>query len=535
MKLKEKIIGFVNKLKHSGLRFISVFVWSLLLFCTLSADIIFDINSKLAECLALSTIMGMVFSIVGIVFLEKWGKMKLLYHIISIIPTIVTFFIFYNNDHTNDYLLMYYMGIIIALLAFGIWALFTEDNRKSLIAYLFKSVTFVVSVCIVLTGSIMLCVLAINFLLIEVHENVYPIILLFIWIVFFVNMLMAYIPRRDEELKLPRFFKVMVLYVGMPVYLLLLGILIGYLLKIVLMWNMPVGKINWFASFASLFFAFFIFTISPFENKFVKWFTKWGGFLLLPIIFMQGIAIYERVSAYGLTTPRTISVILVGVSFIFTLLTILRGKKEYIFTVIGVVALIFTLIPKINVIDIPKQSQIAILEECLIKNEMLYGNTVIKRDDISDEDKERIYESYRYLSYKIQPPFPEWLADCKEVNYKDKFGFEVNYSRYNYDDYIHCYYSGEETVDIADYSTMHDFYLSTGPDHNKTKFVLGGQEYEFDFMAFAEELYKEHGENGTIKPIDINENVRFIPETISATLEKQEVTDVTVSGKMLVK
>ena len=66
MKLKEKITGFVKKLKHSGLRFISVFVWSLLLFGILSADILYDVSSKLTESLALSAVMGMVFSAVGI-------------------------------------------------------------------------------------------------------------------------------------------------------------------------------------------------------------------------------------------------------------------------------------------------------------------------------------------------------------------------------------------------------------------------------------------------------------------------------------
>ncbi len=517
---------FAEEMKQGIFRFAGAFVLSWLFFGVWSIQILYSPNPQWAERTVISLGMGMGFSVLFVLIMEKLQKRWAWIHCLCLIPMIVTFFL--CPDFDNDYRRMGYWGIMLALLCGCVCMLFTKENSKWLMAHLIRAVTWTPLVASLLTGGVMLCVWAVDLLIVNLSEEVYLIVLCWIWSVFFINLFLTYLPK-GEAYKASKLYKVLVLYVGLPVYLLLLSILLVYLAKIVITRNMPVGQINWFASFASLFFVFFSFAVRPYEEEaWIGRFQKAIGFVILPIIAMQLIAIYERVVAYGMTTPRTASLILVAISAIFALFAILRKRSDYLFALVGAVILVFTLVPNINIIDIPKQSQTAILEECLIRNGMLTEAGIVPNGDISTEDKERIDSAYTYLRFRAEDPLPRWIADAKGKSFYDIFGFH----QYRADQAVYHHYNGEEPVNIEGYRTM-EFGYWYEKDFGTTEGVF----YGFDIQAYCLELRELFDTSAEIAPIAIDANTSLAIRNMSFDYypENNKIEDIHISGYLLKK
>lgn len=531
MKNQMKWKMFVGEMKQGISRFAGVFVLSWLLFGVWSIDILRGPTPDWVERAAITLGMGIGFSVFFVLLMEKLQKRWAWIHYLCLIPMIATFFL--CPDFHNDYRMMGYWGILCALVCGCVCLLFTKENTKWMMAHLIKAVIWTPLVALLLTGGVMLCVWAVDELIFDFNNDVYGIVCCWIWTVFFINLFLAYLPK-GEEYTPSKLYKVLVLYVGLPVYLLLLTILLSYLAKIVITQNMPAGQINWFASFASLFFVFFSFAVRPYEEQ--QWigrFQKVIGFVVLPIIVMQLIAIYERVVAYGMTTPRTVSLILVGISIVFVLFAILRKRSDYLFALVGAVILVFTLVPGINIIDIPKQSQIAILEDCLVKNEMLTDEGIVPNGEISQEDKERIRSAYTYLRYRAEAPFPQWLADTKDKDFYEVLGFyqyESEEWRYQYDSgqWIYHSYDGETPVNIEGYRTMESLNWygneASGLD-------------DFDVEAYCLEIQQMYGTSGTVGMIQIDATTALAIERLNFDYcpENHKIKNILINGYLLKK
>lgn len=506
MKIKNFFTDIFKKIQVGVSRFVSAFIITLAIFIILSAVILYDIDTEWITKGCVSLAIGLVFSIFFTICGERFNLNKILTHLLPILPAAVSY-ILLEADVTKEYFYMGYWGIILALGCFTLCLLYSNSNEKTLIPHILKSIFFTTLVCGLLSAGIMICLWAIETLIYNFDSDIYLIVTLFIWIVIYANTFLAYLPKGDEELVLPKLFNTIIVKVTLPVYIILIAILYIYLIKIVVTLNMPIGQINWFASFASLFFVFFAFCVMPFEDKLSKLFLKFSGYAIIPIVVMQLIAIYERVSAYGLTTPRIVSLILVGISVIFAVVSILNKKLQKVWWVVGIIILVFTLIPKINIIDMPKASQINLLEKYLVKNNMLVDNKIVPNENVEEYDKERITSAYDYLMYSAGK-LPVWLEENKNSSYSKVLGFD-GYSNYK-DNVIYCGYSYNfENVDIAEYKRMYKFYSSEYDKEIKVaEFKAGEKVYTYDIYNLFNELYEKYGEDcSSIEPVQIADGV----------------------------
>lgn len=428
MKFFKEVMGV---LRTGIARYVVAFGLSLVLF-GLTCYTIFSTKppTNMVEQLISATVFALAVSILLEIVSQRFEFSKPLdlgQKIVALLSAVPCYFLT-SGIETNNYIVMGLVGSILAVLAMSFFFLFTAENESKLISHIVKSIVFCGFIALIIWGGISICIAAVNFLIIKIYmfDRYFLAVYAFVMEVIFLNLLLSYIPRRRDTIELPKAFKVLALYVAFPIYTLLIAVLYVYLGKIVVTRVLPSGQINWFASFALLFFIFFSFTLQQYDNKAISFFKRFGGFLLLPIVSVQAIAVYVRVNAYGLTTARWMSIVLTFVALIFVVVALIRHMK-YIHSVIPVlaVAILMTALWPLNAINIPVYEQSARLERILVANKMLENGKVIPTGSIPKAEKIKITSCYDVVQdNKHRPAF----LGAKNLAFSKVFGFEQQYS-----------------------------------------------------------------------------------------------------------
>ena len=532
MKLREFLKNFFTRVKEGISRYFIAFCCTVIMFGAETYTILFHqpIGNIIGSISMTCILVGFLSVLLKSIREYLTPKLNnLIQIIVCVVVAVIGFLLIYTNYHSN-YMAMAYIGIMIALVCFIFFVLMRKDNRDAVFPKLVSSSMFASAICIVLSIGISLCIGAFESLIFSWYDSykLYLIINLLIWIVGFPNIFLSFVPKKDVLIPHSKIFKTFVLYAGLPLYILLIAILLVYLGKIVVTWHMPVGEINWFASFASLFFIFFVLSVMQYTEKLPKLFVKYGGYFLIPVLIMQAIAVFERINAYGLTTPRTISLVLIVISILFIGATIIKPKHiNKIALASGIIVLLVTVTP-FNVIDMPVASQTAILKNALLKNDMIKDGIVVPNENVSEEDQETIRSSYHYLQYSAEKT-PDFIPDS-DKEFSEIFGFE-RYANNNFSTFQYCSYETKKTVDISAYDQMIKMTSNDvlSLEHN-------GQQYEINVEELAQELYNQYGANQhEMELYKVNENVSLYFLHFSVELENDVVSYCNFNGYVFLK
>lgn len=531
MKFKD-FIGKILKGLQSGIsRFAYAFLSSVALWAVISYNIIIEDFTKFSTALCFGLVFGMLLSVLIVLTLERLGRegRRLLYSLISIVPSAACVAVIYNKGFDDAYLQMGYFGLITAFVSLIVFVLCYGRKKETIAGHLIKSAVVSCAISGILCAGLSVCIAAVDYLIFGFSNiyKVYAIVNFFILLVAGINLFLSYIPEKGDDITLPKIFKVLVLYIALPVYLLLIAILYIYFIKILVTWHLPSGEINWFASYASLFFVFFLFCLRPYEEKLAVLFKKYAAYFIIPVIAIQTFAIYIRINAYGFTTPRFVSVVLVLISLLFALFQIIWKKPEKVFFAAASITLIVTLTP-FNIIDVPKNDQIGRLHAALVRNNMLdtEKNEIIPNPNAAEEDREMIIGSYSYL-LRAAGKKPDYIDKLEnKYDYEKIFGFEERAAGKN----IYCYYSSEVDFDISEYSHIKRVFFGN-------KRMPQDEQPWFDVPSIIENFYDEYGSNHNkvpIMPLD-NEHALII-ESLDATLsDTGEIIFYNLSGYILTK
>lgn len=495
-----------KSIKESMAKFVISFYTSILLFILVSMQIIFEFVDNRFMVLILSVGFSSLFALTMQLISIKYEFSKVwewVQRIGSALTMVVCYFLI-GNIFDSDYVALGFFGSVLIVILVATYVMYDAPNHNYVFPQIIKSGFFSSLVAGLFFSGISLCLLALNFLVVELYEieKWYLITLAFSYILLFYNILIATLPKKDSDIKIPNIFKVLVLYVGLPIYTLLMGVLYAYLVKILITFEMPQGQINIFASLASLFFIFFYLTLGCFETKATSFFKKYGGIFLLPIIVAQAIAVYIRVNAYGLTSLRYVSIIFSVTALIFIILTLIKKGKfvKFVILLFGVITLVSSIGP-LNILDVPTYNQVARLEKVLVANGMLENNKVIPNKDISAQDKEAIEGSYGFLIGKKKAP--DYLN--KDVPFHILFGFERGYYNEGYDK--ENYYVNKnkdyQDLDIGDYKYYHR--IESNRDANPYIIYINDTRYDI------EEGIKAISKDSDIDDLafDIGEDIRI--------------------------
>ena len=531
MKVREYVQNFFTNVKNGIQRYLIAFVCSVLCYLTVSHEILFgsskeEIIVPLCMTYALVALFSVLLKTIQEYISHKLNSL-IQYSLCAL--TAIAGFLLIKQNYDSLYTIMAYFGIMVALLCFIFSTLMRGENRDVAFPKLVSSFIFTGAVCGVLSGGLSTCIAAFQSLIFTWDNSykLYLLVNLFVWVIGFPNIFLSFIPKKETPASQSKIFRIFVLYAGLPLYIRLIAILLIYLAKIVFTLNMPVGEINWFASFASLFFIFFVMSVMQYTEKLAKLFIKYGGYFLIPVLIMQALAVFERINAYGLTTPRTISLVLIAISILFIGGAIIVPKHlNKIALISGMVVLLVTVTP-LNVIDMPVASQTAILKNVLTKNNMISDGAVIPNNNINDEDAKAIISSYNYLKYNAKKT-PDFIPN-DEKNFSEIFGFSDSEKESRYEGW---FFQTKSSADITEYQQMvkvyaYDEVLTV--DHN-------GQQYNINLYDLARELHQKYGtEQHELDVYRVNEHVGLYMVSFTADLEDGNIIYSSFSGYALLK
>ncbi|MDR1240886.1 MAG: DUF4153 domain-containing protein [Oscillospiraceae bacterium] len=400
-------VGFkFNQILKSVKRFIFSSVLIFVLFCLSVSFTLGNYNSNNLEYLN-KIILTIGFGIICCIFFEliyekyfdKNKQIRVLIQIFALFLSAIPYILFriYNF---NEYLLLGFGGILVSLILM-IFYFSDKGNISATFSYIMKNIlfNFFILGTVFIGGS--LCISAfIN--LVHNFQNNRAYILLgeFSVILLFLHLCLLALPSKHRELTIPKVFKILVFKAMFPVYILLLLILYIYLFKILITWTFPSGRINSFVLISSFLYMFFVFALNQYknENKLIKLFLDYSGYAVIPTVLMQFMAIYIRVSNYGLTSFRYISIIFGVFTLVFAIITLFRKEKILKNSLIVLLSFVlFLTVTPFNTFDIPILEQTYRLKKLLLKNQMLDDDKIIKNENIDADEKLKIMSAYNFI------------------------------------------------------------------------------------------------------------------------------------------
>lgn len=312
----------------------------------------------------------------------------------------VTLYFLYPKPNTEFAILLACYGLfshlIVAFLAFwndndsmAFWKFNKDLFLRFLLAALFSSVLY---------GGIAGAIGSFDLLFsIDVKSEVYGDLFLFIALIFNTLFFLSGVPKlneehQDEELSYPKSLKIFTQFVLLPLVVIYLLIMYAYTIKIIFLWDWPRGILTYMIlgySIAGMLALLLLYPIQNLaENKWIKIFSTWFYRALLPLVGVLGIAIFKRVSDYGITEERyfviILSVWLLGISLYYSFS---KAKNiKYIPITLAVLAFITTFGPW-GAFSVSKNSQWNRLEHTLVTNKLLTEG-MLKKGEYNIPQKE---------------------------------------------------------------------------------------------------------------------------------------------------
>jgi hypothetical protein len=313
----------------------------------------------------------------------------------------------------------------------------------------------------------------------------------------------------DIETEFPIGLKYFTQYVLLPLVAIYLGILVAYETKITLQWSLPQGWVSIMVLASAIFGILAFLLIYPLKeaNKWIQTYTKLYYWILLPLVTLMLVAIYVRISQYGLTEPRffvaLLAVWLLVVSLYFSFSKVDNIKMIPLSLLL--VGLLGIYAP-FNAFQSSRINQEGRLNKVLNKYKLLKDGKIAvpAKAKLDSVDQDRVFAALEYLSegqperlekYLSKEQFNKLIAEKNEFNRSSLalklMGFpqKIKYSKEtHFSDGITELY----TVDKADYHFK--------PNHfrENSEFAILNDEFATDFT-----------ENHLIVSINRNEKLDF--------------------------
>ena len=435
-KLKETLAQSLEYLSMAKITFITsciAFIFSALLIY---------LNDNIYEELTLAFLMGTAFSIPATLLTQKLTVLKkYLIQGLTAATGFVLGFFSYRGFGNNIYKELYYFGILCAVLLITLYLFIPKEKSRTYFSLVFKYALFTIFMTIILLGGICLLIFAIQNLILNTDDyDIYECCSCFCAIIFGINVFCYYLFYRRQEESSGKAFKVIALYILFPVFAILLLILYVYLIKALVLLKLPNGQINWFVSFASCFYIVFYFILREYDElPVIKYFYKFGAIPFIPLIIIQIYAYFIRVNAYGFTGYRYSSLLFIIFSVITIALTFIKqGKYSQHAILVLTFFVVFDSLTPFNLIKMAHKSQFTRMIKILNKYQMYdseagtltdYDKALIEKT-ITDQDRDALYSSFRYLSWTSSIPMPDWAMETEYKNgnlYKNKLNFEETF------------------------------------------------------------------------------------------------------------
>lgn len=297
-----------------------------------------------------------------------------------------------------------------------------------------------------------------------------------LFIPFNFGIFLSNFPKNETSLnnyEISKATNVLLTYILMPIFVIYIIILYIYFAKILFIGELPkniiINLILWFSLFSVAYL--FILGIVK-ENEMVKSFKRIFPALMIPLLLLMFYSMMLRIREYGVTENRYF-VVAAGIWAFASMIYFVfyRSNSNITIPILLTVTILISTIGPVSAYNIAASSQNARLKKILLNNNMLNGNKIVAKTDISDEDKRRISEIVRYMcnshrSYELN--FVPNDFSCSDENMKNVFGFDHNDSYYEYDD-MYYNFDSKVSINIDGYSKL--LLIDSYPDAKTSKIV----------------------------------------------------------------
>lgn len=273
--------------------------------------------------------------------------------------------------------------------------------------------------------------------------------------------LMSNIPVGENKFEFsiyhPKVLKTLSINIFIPILFIYAVILYAYLIKIVVIWELPNGWVSWLVSalaLGGLFVTTITYPIREQENnKILSFIERRMGYIILPLLALMSLGIFRRIGDYGMTINRGY-ILLLNIWFygIYIYLIISKSKHiKWILTSMMVIAISSS----INLFGVASYTRQSLVEEIstLFEKPMSADEARAALDTMSNKDKDRLKSTLLYLHkhfghQSVQPFFKDTVSDdywsfLNEIGLKDS-DFR-NWELVNYDA------AGELQTEIKDF------------------------------------------------------------------------------------
>lgn len=280
---------------------------------------------------------------------------------------------------------------------------FWQYNKTLFIAIL---TAFVYSVT--LAGGLVLALLAIKNLF-DLKPQGYLFAQVFVFINGYINTLLFLsnlktLPQIDSDTNYPKELKYFTQYVLLPLVGVYVLILLAYEAKIIAIQSLPRGWVSNLVLASGVFGILAFLLVYPLKNSYawVSRFTRGYYLVLLPLVGLMFVAIYTRISSYGVTEPRyfvaILAIWLLGMAVYFG---ILNKTNIKIIPISLAAVLLMSIFGPLSSFDVSLRNQANRLKEALVQNNLLNKDGTIipiTTQKLSVADSRKISAGFDYLS-----------------------------------------------------------------------------------------------------------------------------------------
>ncbi len=398
--IESLLLDASNVSKRFPLTILFVIFSTIIGLMLIESDFAMQENTELFVRLFASGQIGMVLSIAIELFSESrkivFSK-KIILYVITLLISVIFFLFFLPDTYSNAYLFFILSSgaahLFVSISGFiykGTEFQFWEFN-KSIFLRIFLSVLY----SLVLFAGLAAAIASVDALFsVNFNSKTYGYLGLIILIPFNTFFFLSGIPFiknkiNEEFTEYPNALKLFTQYVLLPLTTIYLAILLAYELKIILTWKLPDGYVSLLILGYAIFGILSLLLIHPImenkENKWMNYFKRFFYFLMIPILFLFVLAVYKRVSEYGITEERYLLIaIATWLSFITFYFIIKKNADIRLIPSSLFLVLLIANITPINAFISSKLSQQRQLSFAL-------------SDSTSQKQKERVIDISNYL------------------------------------------------------------------------------------------------------------------------------------------
>lgn len=442
------------------------------------------------------------------------------YVLAGIIASVITYFISMKNgtqllgvdcQFLHDMTERFAIGYVLLLLVVGIYLLYRRSaemikgNFEAYMLRVFSNLCKGYLIYSVLLIGITLVSMIFDVLFLEGDGNLivscWALVTGFYWVPASLN---AFLNVEEEP---GAFIKMLVQYILSVLTMCALVIVYLYVLKIVILWEMPSNEI--FSIISALFcFGMPVWMMTENYREETRYFLVLSilPYVFAPLMLLQAYSIGVRIYDYGMTPNRYVGVMLIVFEIIMLFIWHFRkSARENILLFLGGMLVVSVFVPLINMYSVSNHWQLSFLKK--------YYQAAQEGSVLSNLEYERLEGSYAYL--KDQAEMQETIKDyfiynedfLAKLKTENEAANDLTKVEYHY---MHCCQMVGQ-LDVSKYQTMYmlnqnDCYDVAGDealyvDFSKFQFVIRetGEVITVDISEFAEKCLqyeKDHPDAG---------------------------------------